>query len=136
MNYRFKNVGAINKELKKQLRLLEEHSYDISSKINKISSSNDGIEKTFKIESDIINITSLKAKLLPNNRHQVMHTFLQIIKFVIDEIENNNITDKTLRKDQLLFNKIADLSYRFGTFCNDNKEQFFLFENIRNLLRN
>ncbi|MFH1947455.1 MAG: S-adenosylmethionine decarboxylase [Candidatus Magasanikbacteria bacterium] len=136
MNYRFKNIGDINKELKKQLHLLEKYSGNISSKINKISSDNEDVKKTLKIESEIIDITSLKAKLLSNNRHQAMHSFMQIVQFVIDEIENNNITNKTLKKDQLLFNKIADLSYRFETFCKDDKKQFLLFENIRNLLRN
>jgi S-adenosylmethionine decarboxylase len=136
MNYRFKNVDEVNKELKNQLKILNNHSKKLSSKINKISSSDEGIKKTLEFKSEIMTAITNKAKLLPNNQHQLIHSFSQILQFVIDEIENNKITNKTLKKDQLLFNKIADLSYRLETFCKDNKEQFMLFENIRNLLRN
>ncbi len=136
MNYRFKNIGNLNKELKKQFDLLKNNSINISSKINKISASDEGIEKTLKMESEIMVAITGKAKLLPNSQHQLMHSFLQIIQFVIDKIENNKITNKTLKKDQRLFNKVAELSYHFEAFCKDKKEQFILFENIRNLLRN
>jgi hypothetical protein len=38
MEYRFKNIGVINEELKKQLSVLQEHSENISASINAMSS--------------------------------------------------------------------------------------------------
>ena len=136
MNYRLKNICEVNNELKIQLKKLNAQSEELSNTIHKISVSDEGLEKTLKVESEIMTAITTKAKLLPNNRNQLGHSFSQIIQFVIDQIDSNKITNNTVEKDQLLFNKIADLSYRFESFYKDNKEQFMLFENIRNLLRN
>jgi S-adenosylmethionine/arginine decarboxylase-like enzyme len=136
MNYRLKNICEVNNELKLQLKQLNEQSERLSNTIHKISASGEGIENILKVESEIMTAATIKAKLLPNNQHQLVHSFSQIIQFVIDQIDHNKITDNTVEKDQQLFNKIADLSYRFEAFYKDNKEQFMLFENIRNLLRN
>ena len=136
MNYRFKNIDEVKKELKKKLEILKNESKEISAKINKISLSNEGIKKTLKGESEVMTIISGKAKLIPNNNHQLIQSFSQIIQFVINEIENNTITSETAKKDQSLFNKIAELSYQIETFCKEDKNKFLLFEDIRNLLRN
>lgn len=84
MNYRFKNIDEVKIELEKKLEILKNESKEISTKINKISLSNEGIRKTLKGESEVMTIISGKAKLNPNNNHQLIYSFLQIIKFVIN----------------------------------------------------
>lgn len=136
MNYRFKNIDDVNKELKKHLKVLNANSKRLSAKIHKISSSDEGIKKTLRYESEVMSAATGRARLLPNDKHQLIHSFSQIIEFLTREIDNNRITNRSMKKNLLLFNKIAELSYRIETLYSGNKTDFMLFENIRNLLRN
>ncbi|MCD4762354.1 S-adenosylmethionine decarboxylase [bacterium] len=137
MNYRYKNIGEVKKELIKYSKILEKESNKISSIIHNISKANKGVEKIFKSENEVMKIISGRAKLLPiTNRHQLLNTFLQILQYIIDSIDNNLITDKTIEQYKFVFNKIADLSYCFGSLLQNDKKIYTNFENIRNLVRN
>ncbi|MAE49836.1 hypothetical protein CMI48_03345 [Candidatus Pacearchaeota archaeon] len=81
MNYRFKNIGEVNLELKKQLRALKRQSKEISLSINKLGKSKEGVKQSLELESEIMVAVTGKAKLLPNKQHQLVHSFSHIIQF-------------------------------------------------------
>ncbi|MEK6937499.1 MAG: S-adenosylmethionine decarboxylase [Nanoarchaeota archaeon] len=137
MKYRLKNIDDVKKELVKFLIGLESKSGEISVFLHQMGALNPSTEKILAVEGQVMKIISGEGRLLPlSQSHSLLQTYIYQLKYVIDLIDQNLITNKNVALYQHLLNKIADLSSYFATSFQNQNEIYFIFENIRNLIRN
>jgi S-adenosylmethionine/arginine decarboxylase-like enzyme len=134
MGFRYENIDDAKKQLIGVIDSVKRKGDYLSSSIMNAVNANEGIEKTIKSENEIMTVISGKARLPANERHQLLTTYVRMLEYIVQSIEENLITKESEHK--FVFVKIADLSYCFGELFRDDKETYEFFNNIRNLIRN
>jgi S-adenosylmethionine decarboxylase len=137
MEHRHKNIDDALKDLLKSHSQLTKEMTRASKILQSSPQDKETLKGILDSEDQVEQALAQERKLLPGpEKHSLLATFSHMILHVADAVENDLITDKTIESYKHTLNKLADLSFRFRTVFQEDKELYLLFEDIRNTIRN